>query len=324
MTDLICLRGRTVTALVLLAVSAPTAAVSPERVESAAAAVEDRVIAWRRDIHEHPELSNRETRTAGLVAEHLRSLGIDVTTGVAHTGVVGVLEGGRPGPVVALRADMDALPVNERTGLPYASKVRSTYNDQEVGVMHACGHDAHVAILMGAAEVLAGMRDELPGTVKFIFQPAEEGPPPGEDGGASMMVRQGVLQNPDVDAIFGLHISQGDRVGQMSYRPGGAMAGIVLRHVAARDAEAPEISGHYHPKARLRGVRRPAFVTDGRRLILPAFGTYTGGLDVTDPAITGQMGPGARALLAGPTMAALPLAALGPSPHGPPRAWRLG
>jgi len=224
MTDLICLRGRTVTALVLLAVSAPTAAVSPERVESAAAAVEDRVIAWRRDIHEHPELSIRETRTAGLVAEHLRSLGIDVTTGVAHTGVVGVLEGGRPGPVVALRADMDALPVNERTGLPYASKVRSTYNDQEVGVMHACGHDAHVAILMGAAEVLAGMRDELPGTVKFIFQPAEEGPPPGEDGGASMMVRQGVLQNPDVDAIFGLHISQGDRVGQMSYRPGGAMA----------------------------------------------------------------------------------------------------
>ncbi len=190
----------------------------------AAEAVEERVIAWRRDIHEHPELSNREFRTAELVAEHLESLGLEVQRDIAHTGVVGILRGGRPGAVVALRADMDALPVVERTGLPYASIERSTYNGQEVGVMHACGHDNHVAILMGAAEVLAGMREQLPGTVKFIFQPAEEGAPKGEDGGAGMMVEQGVLKNPDVDAVFGLHISQGDAVGQMSYRSRGAMA----------------------------------------------------------------------------------------------------
>jgi amidohydrolase len=210
--------------VLLAAWSVSVQATTPERISEAAAGVEDKVIAWRRDIHEHPELSNREHRTSELIAEHLRGLGLSVATGIAHTGVVGVLEGGRPGPVVALRADMDALPVTERTGLPYASQVRSTYNGQDVGVMHACGHDNHVAILMGAAEVLAGMREQIPGTVKFIFQPAEEGPPPGEDGGAPMMVAEGVLENPDVDAIFGLHISQGDRVGQMSYRPGGAMA----------------------------------------------------------------------------------------------------
>ncbi len=191
---------------------------------AAAEGVEERVIAWRRDIHQHPELSNREFRTAELVAEHLERLGLEVQREVAHTGVVGILRGGRPGAVVALRADMDALPVAERTGLPYASTERSTYNGQEVDVMHACGHDNHVAILMGAAEVLAGMRQELPGTVKFVFQPAEEGAPKGEEGGAGMMVEQGVLKNPDVDAIFGLHISQGDAVGQISYRPRGAMA----------------------------------------------------------------------------------------------------
>lgn len=201
-----------------------TAADLAEQVEERARAVEAHVIEWRRDIHQHPELSNREFRTSKLVADHLRRLGIEVTTGMAHTGVVGVLEGGRPGAVVALRADMDALPVVERTGLPYASTERATFNGQDVGVMHACGHDNHVAILMGAAQVLAGMRDELPGTVKFIFQPAEEGAPKGEEGGAGLMVRQGVLENPEVDAIFGLHISQGDAVGQMSYRPGGAMA----------------------------------------------------------------------------------------------------
>ncbi|MFW6092564.1 MAG: amidohydrolase [Pseudomonadota bacterium] len=200
----------------------PTVAADP--IEEAASAVAPQVIEWRRDIHRHPELSNREFRTAALVADHLRSLGIDVRTEVAHTGVVGVLEGGRPGPVVALRADMDALPVTEQTGLPYASTERATYDGQEVGVMHACGHDAHVAILMGAAEVLAGMREELPGTVKFVFQPAEEGAPQGEEGGAELMVRQGVLEDPDVDAIFGLHVSQGDAVGEVSYRPRGAMA----------------------------------------------------------------------------------------------------
>jgi len=211
-------------ALGLLALAGPARGDIEAGIAEAARAVEADVVAWRRDIHEHPELSNRETRTAALVAEHLESLGMEVQTGVAHTGVVGVLRGGRPGPVVALRADMDGLPVVERTGLPFASKVRTTYEGQDVGVMHACGHDAHVAILMGAATVLAGMREELPGTVKFVFQPAEEGAPVGEDGGAGMMVRAGVLNEPDVDAIFGLHVSQADAVGQASYRPRGAMA----------------------------------------------------------------------------------------------------
>ncbi len=154
-------------------------------VDRRAAQVQGKVVAWRRDIHAHPELSNRETRTADLVAQHLRSLGLEVRTGVAHTGVIGVLRGGKPGPVVALRADMDALPVTEEVDVPFASKVRATYNGQEVGVMHACGHDTHVAMLMGVAEILAGMRNDLPGTVKFIFQPAEEGAPAGERGGAA-------------------------------------------------------------------------------------------------------------------------------------------
>ena len=182
-----------------------------------------KVVEWRRDIHRNPELGNREFETAAKVAAHLESLAIAVQTGVAHTGVVGLLEGGRPGPVVALRADMDALPVTEQVDLPFASTVRSTYNGQEVGVMHACGHDNHVAILMGVAEVLAGMRDRLPGSVKFIFQPAEEGPPEGEDGGAAMMLREGVFENPRPDVIFGLHVGN-DTLGRISYRPGGAMA----------------------------------------------------------------------------------------------------
>ncbi len=193
-------------------------------IDRAASAMEAQVIAWRRDIHEHPELSNREVRTAKLIAEHLRSLGLDVTTGIAHTGVVGVLKGGRPGPVVALRADMDGLPVVEQTGLPYASIQRSSYEGQDVGVMHACGHDNHVAILLGAASVLSEIREQLPGTVKFVFQPAEEGAPKGEEGGAGLMVREGVLKRPDVDAIFGLHISQGGIAGTANYRPQGALA----------------------------------------------------------------------------------------------------
>ena len=195
-----------------------------ETIADEVAAVADRVVAWRRDIHANPELSNREFRTSELVAEHLHDLGIEVQTGVAHTGVVGVLEGGKPGPVIALRADMDALPVTEKTGLPYASKVRDEYQGREVGVMHACGHDNHVAILMGAAEVLAAVRDELPGTVKFLFQPAEEGPPKGENGGAKMMIEEGALQNPQVDAVVGLHISQSDVVGRASFRSLGMMA----------------------------------------------------------------------------------------------------
>lgn len=185
-----------------------------------AAAIEDQVIAWRRDIHANPELGNREVRTAALVADHLRALEFDeVRTGVAHTGVVGVLRGGKPGPVVALRADMDALPVTEQTGLPFASTARAEYNGQEVGVMHACGHDAHTAMLMGVADVLAALRDDLPGTVKLVFQPAEEGPPEGEDGGASMMVREGALRAPAPDAIFGLHVGTRD-LGVLNFAPG--------------------------------------------------------------------------------------------------------
>lgn len=186
--------------------------------------IEPQVIKWRRDLHEHPELSNREFETAKKVAAHLQSLGMEVKTGIAHTGVVGVLKGNRPGPVVALRADMDALPVTERVDIPFASKAKSTYLDQEVGVMHACGHDTHVSILMGAASVLSTMKDQIAGTVVFIFQPAEEGAPPGENGGAKMMVEEGVLQDYDVDVIFGLHINSLTEVGKIRYKIGGELA----------------------------------------------------------------------------------------------------
>ena len=185
--------------------------------------VESKVIEWRHHIHQNPELSNREFKTAEYVAAHLKSLGIEVQTGIAHTGVVGILKGKKSGKVVALRADMDALPVVERNDLPYKSEVTSVFNGQETGVMHACGHDTHVAILMGVADVLSKNRS-FPGTVKFIFQPAEEGPPPGEEGGAKLMVKEGVLQNPKVDAIFGLHINSGTHVGKITYKPGGMMA----------------------------------------------------------------------------------------------------
>lgn len=193
-------------ALFVLSVAA-LAQDAKSNLDEAFAAIEPKVIAWRRDIHQHPELSNREFRTAAKVAEHLRSLGLDqVETGIAHTGVVGTLVGGRPGPVIALRADMDALPVLERTGVPFASMARGEFNGQDVPVMHACGHDTHVSMLMGAAEVLANNRKMLAGTVKFIFQPAEEGPPAGENGGAIMMIQEGVLDGPDApEAILGLH-----------------------------------------------------------------------------------------------------------------------
>lgn len=189
-------------------------------------AISQKVINWRRDFHEYPELGNLENRTAGVIAKHLQQLGIEVKTGVAKTGVVGILVGGKPGPVVALRADMDGLPVTERVALPFASKVKTTYNDQEVGVMHACGHDSHMAILMGVAEVMASMKKDIAGTVKFIFQPAEEGVPVGQEGGAELMVKEGVLQNPKVDVIFGLHINSQTPVGQITYKPGGTMAAV--------------------------------------------------------------------------------------------------
>jgi amidohydrolase len=218
-----------------IAFSAVLPAVSPAAdLDARIGAIEPKVLTWRRDIHQHPELSNRETRTAALVAEHLRALGMEVKTGVAHTGVVGLLKGGKPGPVVALRADMDGLPVTEEVDLPFRSRARATYNGQEVGVMHACGHDAHVAILLGVAEVLAGMRDQLPGTVKFIFQPAEEGPPTGEEGGAPLMIREGALENPRPDAIFGLHVIAGMPSGMLSYRAGALMASADWVYITVR------------------------------------------------------------------------------------------
>lgn len=187
-------------------------------------AVADKVIEWRRDIHQHPELSNREFKTAEKIAEHLKSLGIAVQTGVAHTGVVGILKGKKAGKTIALRADIDGLPVLERNDLPFKSTVKSEFMGEMVPVMHACGHDTHIAILMGVAEVLSKNTDKIKGTVKFIFQPAEEGPPAGEEGGALLMVKEGVLKNPDVDAIFGLHINSETPVGVIRYKSGGTMA----------------------------------------------------------------------------------------------------
>jgi amidohydrolase len=189
-----------------------------------ASQIEQKVIAWRHDIHQNPELGNREFRTSALVAKHLQSLGIETTTQVGITGVVGILKGDKPGPVIALRADMDALPVEEVNDLAFASKVKTMYNGKETSVMHACGHDGHTAILMGVAEILASMKKDLKGTVKFIFQPAEEGPPEGEEGGAKLMVKEGVLENPKVDVIFGLHMDSESEVGKISYRPAGIMA----------------------------------------------------------------------------------------------------
>lgn len=211
-----------------------------QRIDLAAGQLLPRVTAWRRDLHQNPELGNREVRTAKMMADHLRALGLDVRTGIGITGVVGVLRGGKPGPVVALRSDMDALPVTEETGLPFASTVRADYNGRDVGVMHACGHDYHMSMLMGAAEVLAGLKADLPGTVVFIFQPAEEGAPAGEEGGSSLMITGGALDNPKVDAIFGLHVFP-RALGSIEYRPRGLMAAsdtftIVVRGRGAHGA----------------------------------------------------------------------------------------
>jgi amidohydrolase len=194
------------------------------KVDQKIKSLESKVIAWRRAFHQNPELGNREFKTAETIALHLRSLGMEVQTGLAKTGVVGILRGGKPGPVVALRADMDALPVKERVALPFASQVQGDYNGQKVGVMHACGHDTHVAMLMGTAEALVSIKKEIKGTIKFIFQPAEEGPPEGEEGGAELMVKEGVLDNPKVEVIFGLHINAQTEVGKIRYRPKGTMA----------------------------------------------------------------------------------------------------
>ncbi|WP_339624700.1 amidohydrolase [uncultured Winogradskyella sp.] len=188
--------------------------------------IEDKLIEWRRHFHQNPELSNREFKTADKIAAHLKSLGLKVETGIAKTGVVAILQGDLQGKVVALRADIDALPVTERNTLSFKSNVKTTFLNTETGVMHACGHDTHIAILMATAEVLSKHKDKIKGTVKFIFQPAEEGPPPGEEGGAKLMIKEGVLENPKVDAIFGLHINAGTPVGIIKYKKGGIMASV--------------------------------------------------------------------------------------------------
>lgn len=216
------MNDKLIVALVLSFAAAPVAA-APD-VERMAAAVDARVVEWRRDIHEHPELGNREFRTAALVAAHLRGLGLEVRTEVAHTGVVAVLRTGRPGPRIALRADMDALPVTEQVDLPFASRVTTEFRGQTTGVMHACGHDAHVAILMGVAEALVRARDELAGEVQFIFQPAEEGAPEGEEGGAGLMLREGLFADFKPDAVFALHVSAGIPSDTIAVRPGPFLA----------------------------------------------------------------------------------------------------
>ncbi len=193
-------------------------------INDATAKIMPQVVEWRRFLHQNPELSNREVNTAKLVAEQLRKLGLDVRTGIAKTGVVAILKGGQPGPVIGLRADMDGLPVTERVDLPFKSVATAEFNGQKVGVMHACGHDTHVAMLLGAANVLVGMKSKIKGTVVFIFQPAEEGPPAGETGGAPDMVKEGVMDNPKIDAIFGIHINAQTEIGKIKYKPGAAMA----------------------------------------------------------------------------------------------------
>jgi amidohydrolase len=201
------------------------AKITVQKIDKLSTEINDSVISWRRDIHEHPELGNREFSTAALVADHLKRLGLDVGVNVAHTGVVGILKGKKEGPVIALRADMDALPIKELADVPFASVVTTEYNGETVPVMHACGHDAHVAILMGVASVLSELKDELQGTVKFIFQPAEDSKPDGEEGGAGLMIREGVLKNPDVGAIVGLHVVPYP-ASSLSYRPGGIYASV--------------------------------------------------------------------------------------------------
>lgn len=235
------------TPLAVLAFCAAVAPVSAQeaRIDAEVERIVPRVTELRHRIHQYPELGNREFETARLVADHLTGLGFeDVRTGVAHTGVVAVLQGGRPGPVVAVRADMDALPVTEETDLPFRSTVRSTYLGQEVGVMHACGHDVHVAVQLGVASVFKALQAELPGTVVFLFQPAEEGPPPGEEGGAALMLGEGVFEDPRPEAVFGLHARAWLDVGRIEYTPGGALAAVDRFRIAIRGEQAHGAAPH--------------------------------------------------------------------------------
>ena len=291
-------------------------------IDDAAAQTEADVIDWRRDIHQHPELSNREFRTSALVAEHLSNLGFEVSTGIAHTGVVGVLRGSLPGPVVALRADMDALPVVEQTGLPFASTATAEYDGNQVGVMHACGHDAHVAILMGVASILAELEEQIPGTIKFIFQPAEEGPPTGEDGGASMMIAEGALSNPTPEAIFALHVGQSMTVGQAALRAGPMMAAAQSMRITIKGRQThgaspwsgvdPIAVGAQIVSALQTIVSRnvditelPTVVTIGtfhagtRYNIVPAEARLTGTVRTFDPEIKQQVNERIRAIATG-------------------------
>jgi amidohydrolase len=293
------MRAATHTALLALLSLAPSLyAASPALDEATLkriAAIEPQVISWRRDFHEHPELGNRETRTAEIVARHLKGLGLEVKTGVAHTGVVGLLRGGRPGPVVLLRADMDGLPVTETVDLPFASKVRSTYNGDEVGVMHACGHDTHVAILMGVAEVMSAMRADLPGTIKFVFQPAEEGVPEGEEGGAELMVKEGVLDNPKVDAAFALHIDSALETGHIGWQDGGVYASVDDFRIRVNGRQAhgaypwtgadPVVASAYIITALQTIVSREMKLTDNAAVV--TVGKITGG--VRSNIIPGQV-----------------------------------
>lgn len=296
------------------------------RIEQETRKIEPAIVEIRHAIHQNPELSNREEKTAALVADYLRRLGLEVKTGVAKHGVVALLEGGRPGPVVAVRADMDALPVTEQTDLPFASKVRATYLGQEVGVMHACGHDVHTAVQLGVASVLAAMKTDLAGTVKFIFQPAEEGAPPGEQGGASLMVKEGVLDNPRPQAIFGLHTFSEMAVGDVGYSEGPALSAadtwevkIIGRQAHGARPELaidPVVTAAQFVQA-LQTIRsrtfsghEPGVLTIGtvhggqRHNIIPAEVTLTGTIRTFRPEMSALAEARLRAILKGVTEAA--------------------
>jgi len=313
-------------AVAACALSVTLAAQDPlARIEQETTKVTPAITDIRHQIHQNPELSNREEKTAALVAEYLRKLGLDVKTGVARHGVVALLKGGRPGGVVAVRADMDALPVTEQPDLPFASKVRSTYLGQEVGVMHACGHDIHTAVQLGVASVLTAMRADLPGTVKFIFQPAEEGPPPGEPGGASLMVKEGVLQNPRPQAIFGLHSFSEMAVGDIGYSEGPALSAADTWEVKITGKQAhgarPELSidpivtaaqfvqALQTIRSRTLSGHEPGVVTIGaihggqRHNIIPADVTLTGTIRTFRPEMSTLAEQRLRAILKGVTEA---------------------
>jgi len=314
-----------VPAVLLLSLSV-SAQDSLARIDQETRKVESAIIDIRHQIHQNPELSNREEKTAALVADYLRKLGLEVKTGVARHGVVALLKGGQPGPVVAVRADMDALPVTEQSDLPFASKVRATYLGQDVGVMHACGHDVHTAVQLGVASVLTAMKADLPGTVKFIFQPAEEGPPPGEPGGASLMVKEGVLENPKPQAIFGLHAFAEMPVGEIGYSEGPALSAADTWEVKIIGRQShgarPELSidpvvtaaqfiqAVQTIRSRTFSGHEPGVVTIGtvhggqRHNIIPAEVTLTGTIRTFRPEMSELAEVRFRAILKGVTEAA--------------------